>query len=214
MSNHRSATPSRRRSGRARALLSLGAVAVLCTGLSVKGTFALWTDSATATTGSFSSGTLDLSVNGELKGLANNAGTTVVATLTGANLVPGESIAVSFPVKNEGNVPMTYTLTGTGAGALAVTNGLQYSLAFNVAAANAPLANGLRAGTCGGVAATDGNTDVLNGTARTYATNRPFAAGATDNICIVVRLNSQAPNNLQNLAGTASFFFDAKQVGG
>lgn len=209
MSSHR-ATRRRTRSGRTRALISLGAVAALCTGLSVKGTFAFWTDSATATTGTFTAGTLDLKVDGKLGG---TGGTTAVTTLTADNLVPGESIAATFPVENAGSVPLTYNLTATGAGGLAVTNGLQYSLTFGVTADNAVLANGLRNGRCGGVQSTDAGTQVLTSTPRSYATNRPLGAGTSETVCVVVRLNSAAGNGLQGLQGTAAFVFDAKQVG-
>lgn len=222
MSNHRSDAPRRRatrpartrRSGRTRALLSLGAVAVLATGMSVKGTFAFWTDSATATTGTFTSGTLDITVDGKLAGSAGNGGSTVVANLSLSAMAPGESVAATFPVANNGTIPLTYTLTGTGAGGLAVTNGLQYSVTFGAAATNTgTAAGGNRDGRCGGTASTDTNTTVLTSTAATLASNRALATGASDTVCVVARLSSAAPNSLQGLSGTAALVFDAKQVG-
>ncbi|WP_148615016.1 TasA family protein [Nocardioides rubriscoriae] len=214
MTQHRRpAGPSKRRSGRTRALLSLAAVGVLATGMSVKGTFAFWTDSATAATGSFSAGTLDITVNGQLAGQANNGGSTTVASLTLGSMVPGESIAATFPVANNGSVPLTYNLTGTGSGGLAVTNGMQYSVTFGGTATNTgSAATGNRAGSCGAVA-TDTNTTLLTSTASTFATARALAAGASDTVCVVARLSSQAPNALQGLSGTASLVFDSKQVG-
>jgi hypothetical protein len=214
MSNHRTETPRPRRSGRTRALLSLAAVAVLATGMSVKGTFAFWTDSATATVGSFSSGTLDITVNGQLAGLVNNGGTTTIAALTLATMVPGESFAAAFPIANNGSVGLTYTLTGTGSGGLAVTSGVQYSVTFGATAANTgTAAAGNRAGGCGGTASTDANTTLLTATASTFATNRALAVGGSDTVCVVARLNSNAPNTLQGLSGSAAFLFDSKQVG-
>lgn len=212
MSNHRSQTPRRRRSGRTRAIISLGVIAVLSLGFSVKGTFAFWTDSATAQTGSFVAGTLDITVDGQLAGKENNGKSTTIASLKLDNMVPGESVAGVFPVKNHGSIPLTYNLTGTGSGGLAVANGMQYSLTFGAAAANTT-ANGLRSGTCAGVTATDANTVVLNESPKSYATNRPLAVGATETVCVVARLNSNAPNALQGLSGSASFLFDSKQVG-
>ncbi|QCW50969.1 hypothetical protein FE634_12240 [Nocardioides dongxiaopingii] len=214
MRTPRTSTRRRRRSGRTRAIISLGAVAVLATGLSVKGTFAFWTDSGTAQTGAFSSGTLDITVNGQLAGQANNGGSTTIASLALGNMVPGESVAGSFPVANAGTVPLTYTLTGTGSGGLAVTNGLQYSVTFGATAANTgSAANGNRTGTCGAVTPTDANTTLLTTAPSTFATNRALAVGASDTVCIIARLNSNAPNALQTLGGTASFLFDSKQVG-
>ena len=214
MSSHRS-QPRKRRSGRTRALISLGAVAALATGMSVQGTFAFWTDAATAQAGTFTAGTLDLTVNGQLAGQPNNGGTTTVAALTLTTMVPGESVAAAFPIKNEGSIPLTYTLTGTGSGGLAVTNGLQYSVTFGAAAANTgTAAAGNRAGTCGGTAATDANTTLLTSTPVTYGgANRALAVNASETICIVARLNTNAPNALQGLSGSAAFLFDSKQVG-
>lgn len=214
MSTHRAATPRRRRTGRTRAILSLGAVAVLATGMSVKGTFAFWTDAASANAGGFTSGTLDITVNGQLAGQPNNGGTTTIASLTLGNMTPGESVAAAFPVKNEGTIPLVYTLTGTGSGGLAVANGLQYSVTFGATPSNTgTAAGGNRAGSCGATASTDANTQLLTATPTTFATNRPLAVGATDTVCVVARLNTNAPNNLQGLSGNASFLFDSKQVG-
>ncbi len=207
-------TPRRRRSGRTRALIALAAVVVLATGLSVRGTFAFWTDSATVQGGTFSSGTLDITLDGNLAGAANNGGTWTNTSFALTTMLPGESIAMSFPLRNVGTVPVTYNLVGTGSGGLAATNGLQYSVAFGVNSANSgTVAAGNRAGTCGGTASTDANTTLLTAGGHTYVSNRALAAGAQETVCVVARLNSNAPNSLQNLNGSASFLFDAKQVG-
>ncbi len=203
----------RRRSGRTRALISLAAVAVMATGLSVKGTFAFWTDSASVQTGSFTSGTLDVTLSGNLAGAANNGGTWNNTSFALAEMVPGESIAVSFPVRNNGSVPLSYTVAGTGAGGLAVTNGLQYSVAFGVNAANSgSQAGGNRAGACGGTASSDANTTLLTSTSTSLATTRTLAVGTQETVCIVARFNSNAGNGLQGLSGSASLLFDAKQI--
>ena len=191
------------------------AVAAVAGGLGTQGTFAFWTDSGTASAGSFTSGTLDITLDGKLAGAANNGGTTAL-TFTATALLPGESVAFAFPVANAGSTPLTYTVAGTGAGGLAVANGLQYSLTFGQSATNIGSADaGNRAGACG-AASTDANTSVLNATPNTFGTTAPvksLAAGASESACLVVRLNSNAPNALQNLSGTASFVFSAKQPG-
>jgi predicted ribosomally synthesized peptide with SipW-like signal peptide len=213
MSSHRAATPRRRRTGRTRAILSLGAVAVLATGMSVKGTFAFWTDAATANTGTFTSGTLDISVNGALA--AQNGGSTSLTNFKLDTMVPGESVAFSFPVKNEGTVPLTYKVTGTGSGALAVANGMQYAVFFGSSASNTGTsANGNRAGSCGSTAATDTNTTLLTATSTTLTgSDRTLASGASETVCVVARLNFNAGNDLQGKSGSASLVFDSKQVG-
>jgi Camelysin metallo-endopeptidase len=206
--------PARRR-GRGRALLSLAAVAFLATGMSVKGTFAAWTDAATMQTGSFATGTLDITLNGNLvgPGTTNNPGTWTNSTLALANMSPGESIAQSFPVQNAGSTGLKYTLTGTGTGGLAVANGMQFAVYFGVTAANSgTAANSNRTGSCGGTTPTDANGTTLTGTASTFATDRILASGASETVCIVARLNGAAPNSLQGSTMTASLLFNARQL--
>lgn len=207
--SHRAAP---RRSGRVRAGLAMCAVAAVGAGLGAQGTFAFWTDSGTANTGSFVSGTLDITLNGALAG---NGGATALSFSANA-LLPGESVAFSFPVRNNGSTPLSYSLAATGSGGLAVTNGLQYSVTFGQTAVNTGSADqGTRAGACG-TAATDANTTLLTGTATNFVTAaapRSLAVNASETACLVVRLNSSAPNALQNLSGAASFVFSAKQPG-
>ncbi|WP_139978657.1 TasA family protein [Nocardioides litoris] len=216
MSSHRAPKTRRaprRRSGRTRAIISLGAIAVLATGMSVKGTFAFWTDAATASTGSFTSGTLDISVNGALA--QQNGGTTALTAFKMDTMVPGESVAFSFPVKNEGTVPFTYKVTGTGSGALAVANGLQYAVYFGSAATNTgTAAAGTRAGACGTATATDSNTTPLTSTSATLTNaDRTLAPTATETVCVIARLNFNAGNDLQGKSGSATLVLDSKQVG-
>ena len=85
-------------SARTRAALSLGVV--LAVGST--GTFAYWTDDVTVSGTTFTAGTLDLQVN-DLN---------TVAAYTSLNLttmVPGNSMAGTLVIKNNGNVPLKYT---------------------------------------------------------------------------------------------------------
>ena len=221
MSTHRSdhRAPRRRSTGRVRALVALAAVAVLATGMSVRGTFAFWTDTATLKTGDFASGTLDITIDDRLAGpgVVNNPGTYTNSAFALSAMLPGESVALSFPIKNVGTTPLTYSVTGTGTGGLAVANGMQYSVTFGAAQNNTgTAAAGTRSGTCGGAASTDANTQVLGTTpvALGNSSNRPLAPGTLDQVCVIARLSSAAPNALQGLSGSASIIFDAKQVGG
>lgn len=216
MSTHRTDTRSTtRRRGRGRAVLSLAVVAFLATGMSVKGTFASWTDSATMSTGSFASGTLDITLNGQLvgPGTTNNPGTWTNNTFALTNVVPGESVATSFPVKNNGLSGLKYNVTGTATGGLAVSGGMQYAVYFGVTATNTGTeAAGNRAGACGGTTPTDANGTTLTGTSGSLAADRTLAAGVTETVCIVARLNSTAGNGLQGLTTTASLVFNARQL--
>ena len=86
------------RSARVRAALGLGVVATV----GVTGTFAYWTDNATVSGTTFSTGSIDLKVNG----VDNVAGYT---SLTLANMVPGNSVAGVLTIRNNGTAPLKYT---------------------------------------------------------------------------------------------------------
>lgn len=225
MSAHRAAaarprrsTRPRRGSGRTRAVLSLGAVAVLATGMSVQGTFAFYSDTATATTGSFTSGTFDVTLDGALVG---NGGERTISGSLLDKMVPGESRAFAFTVANNGNVPLTYSLGGTGAGEL--NSAMQFSVyAGTTAAAGNGTTNGLRTGTCGGalVGAADRTLSATTTATPfvTVAAPRPLTAAGTgptaaETVCVIAKLNPAADTTVQGRTMTASFVLDAKQVG-
>lgn len=212
MSNHRSSTKRRRRTGRTRAIISLGAVAVLATGMSVKGTFAFWSDSATATTGSFSSGTLDITLNNLLAG---PGGTTNIPALTLSLMVPGESVSASFPIANNGTVGLNYTISGSAIGDLAPF--MQFTVTSGTAnTATGTAAAGNRAGTCSGPALVT-NATLTSATQVLMSTPRnltPAGATKTENICVMARLNPDADDTAQTKTmSSASLVFNAKQVG-
>lgn len=206
----RRAAPRRRTSGRARALLTLGAVGALALGLGAQGTFAFWTDEATVTTGSFASGTLDITLNGALAGAPNNGGTTNLSALALANMVPGESIAVAFPVANAGTTPLTYTATGTATGALA--SSMQFSVYPGTASNTGTAAANTRAGACTGSAIAT-NQVLTASSAAVIGTPRSLAPAASESICVIARLDSAAGNATQSQTMSASLVFSAKQVG-
>lgn len=218
MSTHRSATPRRRRrSGRVRALLSLGAVAVLATGMSVKGTFAFWTDAATATTGSFTAGKLDITLNGQLAGASNNGGTTPITSIALTGMFPGESAAYTFPLATTADsIGVTYTVAG-----YVVSGALSPALRFTLhtgAAGTPQTTNGVRTGSCTGprISAeadqTIAATSTMNSPTPLVTTAQPLAAGATQTICVLVRMDPNAGNGVQGASLVAGLTFNAKQV--
>jgi predicted ribosomally synthesized peptide with SipW-like signal peptide len=214
MSRHRD-TDRPRGSRRLTAWAGVVALPLLTLGAGVGGTFAAWTDGATLGTGSLTSGTLDITLNGNLAGpgTTNNPGTWTHPGLALANIAPGESVAVSFPVRNNGSIALKYTVTGTGSGGLAVANGMQLATYFGVPAANTGSeAAGNRTGSCGGTTPTDANGTTLTSTPATFATDRVLAAGASETVCVVARLSSAAGNALQGQTMTASLLFNARQV--
>ncbi|WP_027503677.1 SipW-dependent-type signal peptide-containing protein, partial [Rhodococcus sp. UNC363MFTsu5.1] len=61
-------------------------------GLGAIGTLAAWSDTATATSGVFSTGSIDLQLNGQ----QGNPGAYAFATLTKTGMMPGNSVAATL----------------------------------------------------------------------------------------------------------------------
>lgn len=208
MSRH--AAPRRRwfGRGRTRALLSLG----LVLGLGVVHTMAYWTDQATMTTGEIAAGTLDLRLlNGAT--LVGQGGTWNNTAFAASNLTPGESVAFSFPVRNDGTTPFRFTATASASGNL--RPGLRFTTTHgsNTASNSGSAANANRVGTCG--ANTVATSSVTLGTTATTVIASPGvqrAAGELITVCIIVRLDPSAGNELQGQTAQATFVFDATQL--
>lgn len=90
---------------RVRAFLALGIVL----GFGSVSTMAYWTDSATVTGGTFTSGTLDIKV-GSPPVDNNPAGFTTNFSM--ANMVPGSTKDAVLMVNNAGTVPFTFNIQG------------------------------------------------------------------------------------------------------
>src|SRR5699024_763587 len=90
---------------RTRAVLSLGMVL----GLGAVGTMAAWTDQATATTGVFSTSSMQMKVDGQ-------GASTAVTQLAAGDLMPGSTTAAMIEVSNTGTVPFTFTATAAAQG--------------------------------------------------------------------------------------------------
>ena len=200
-------------SGRVRALLSLGIVV----GLGAVGTLAYWTDDATITSSSFSSGRLDVTLNDQLAGAVNNGGTTSDVDFKLAEMIPGESFARTVKVGNAGTVGLTYTTKAWNSGTLA--SGLRWTVVAGSTASNAgTLAAGNRVGTCsaGTTTATTVTLGTTAGTATTVITpKRTITATAPifENVCIIAKLDSTAGNALQGTTASATFIFNGTQLG-
>lgn len=205
MARGRHAAPRRPRLGQAarsirvRALLSLG----MLFGITAYGTLAYWSDSVTMDGGTFTSGTLNMQLNG-------NEGNPTVWTnsvMTLAEMVPGESLAAAFTVDNVGSVAFTYTATGTATGVLAPHLTFQ---AFAGGAASNP-GGPFRTGTCTGTSL--GGAQVLDGTARPVIGTQQLPPATSQTVCFVVRLSTTAPGTMQGQSGNGTFVFTANQLG-
>ncbi len=178
-------------SARTRAALSLGVVLAV----GATGTFAFWTDSATVSGTNFTAGTLNISLN---------AGDTAYSTTTlpMATMVPGSTSAEILPVKNAGNVPMKYSLTGglTGTGAGSLAPDLTLRIVLN--------------GTTAGVTCTGGTqiySSALTASTATEiiptASKRSLAVGVTESLCFEVTFSAAAAGTQQGKISSASFTF-------
>jgi predicted ribosomally synthesized peptide with SipW-like signal peptide len=196
VADHRKPRPPLWRSRRLRAVLSLGVVAVAL----VAGTYAYWTDDVTITGTSFTAGTLDLQVNG------SDAYTTTTLGMSSTPMVPGNTSAEVLTVKNNGTVPLKYTITGGLGGTDAA--------AFSTAAAIklTIVSGGTRTGT-GNAATCTGGTTIFGPTALTNVTSTaiigtrrgPLAAAGTEALCFQITFDAAAPSTLQGKTATATF---------
>lgn len=186
-----------RRTGRVRAAVALGAVLAL----GVSGTFAYWTDDVTVSGTTLTSGRLDLQVKN------SDAPATASLGMTGASsMVPGSTSAEVLPVKNNGTVPLKYTLTGglTGGDAAAYATAGAILLTIQV--------NGSVSGT-GNTATCTGGTSIYGPTALTATTTAPIistprgplAANGVESLCFQLKLADNAPSTLQTKTTNVTF---------
>lgn len=195
-------------SARSRAVLTLGVVL----GLGAVGTLAAWSDTATATSGAFSTGSVDIQLNND----QGNPTAYAFATLNMPNLLsspnksimlPGNSVAATLPVQNKGSLAFGYTLAASATGVL-----LAPYLTVAVYT-GATASNTAATGTCGGT----GSSQIGTGTTLSTSGSVPLIAisralGATtgaETLCFVVTLSSSAPTTVQSETATATFVFTA-----
>lgn len=194
--------------GRTRALLSLGIVL----SLGATGTMAYWTDQATMTAGAISAGTLDLRLN-DASTLIDQGGTWNNIGFTASSLIPGESVAFSFPVRNDGSAGFRFSATATASGVLAP--GLRFTTTYGTSAASnsGSPSSGNRVGGCG--TNTVATSSVTLSGASASVINTPgvtVLSGALTTVCVIVALDSSAGNALQSATGAATYVFNAVQL--
>ena len=168
-------------SARLRAALSLGVV----TAVGATGTFAYWTDDVVVSGTTFTSGSIDLKVDG-----ADSVGAT---GLTMTNMVPGSTVAGTLSVSNTGTAALKYSAA---------------TVASNPALANAlvvKVTNTLSGGACTG-AALAGSGTTLSGAL--LSTKRQLNGAQSETICIQVTLPSTVNDpTLQGQTSNVTFTF-------
>lgn len=212
MSDHRAPRETVKRRVPVRALLSLGIVL----GLGATGTLAYFTDEATLTTGSFTSGKLDLTLDqGSSSTTVGQGGTYAKTALGIAAMIPGESVAADVSVKNNAGVAFTYKASAKlDAGSTFPTSSpkLTFAVYPGTASNTGTQAAGNRAGSCTGTAlfAAAGLTTTAQDV---ISTARSLATDASESICVRVALATDADNTYQDKSATATFVFRAAQLG-
>ena len=196
MAEHRRPRTSPWRSRPLRAVLCVGVLAVAL----VTGTYAYWTDDVIIGGTTFTTGTLDLQVNG-----ADSVATTTLG-MSGTPMVPGNTSAEVLTVRNNGTVPLKYTLTGGLAGTDAAAFDTAAALRLTI------VAGGTRSGS-GNAATCTGGTTIFGPTALTAVTTTalvgtrrgPVAASGTEALCFQMTFDAAAPGSLQGKTATATF---------
>ncbi|TFI45842.1 hypothetical protein E4P29_02550 [Rhodococcus sp. 1R11] len=168
-------------SARFRALLSLGMVL----GLGVVGTMAAWSTSATAGSGEFSTGTVDINLNG-------NEGLTAVNAynFTTGSVLPGKSVAQVIAVRNTGSLALNYGVTVYGSGTL-----LPWLTV--TAQAGGSVSDGICVGGTGQASVSSVPTNPLTPATLSTAAGQVGSATGTANYCVQASLSLLTPATFQ-----------------
>jgi alternate signal-mediated exported protein len=177
----------------------IGAVALaggVVLALGGNGTFALWNDSAQITGGSFTSGKLDLTVDGA----QGNPTPYVAASLALTAMTPGESVAQAITVANAGDASFSWVPTVTTGGTL----GPALTVTLRLGGQASPVDT-----TYPRTQACSGGTVLTSGTTATI-----LAQGATaQTLCVTVTLPSSTGDAYQSQSsGSVTVAIAATQV--
>jgi predicted ribosomally synthesized peptide with SipW-like signal peptide len=196
MSHRRARRRFRVGSTRVRALLCLGVAG----GLLATGSFAFWTDDVTITGTTFTAGVLDLQVN------SSDSYTTTTLGMSGTPMLPGNTSAEVLTVKNNGTVPLKYTLTGGLTGTDAATYNTGAVLKLTVVAAGTRSGSG-NAATCTGGTIIYGPTALTNVTSTAIIATRrgPIAVAGTEALCFQITFDAAAASSFQGKTAAATF---------
>jgi predicted ribosomally synthesized peptide with SipW-like signal peptide len=187
---------------RTRAVLCLGLVA----GLALSTSLAYWTDDVSVTGSTFTSGTLDIAVNG------GDPYATTTLSLTA--MVPGNSASEVLTVQNIGTAAAKYTLTGGLTGANATAYATDNALLLTIRSGGSTAGTG-NARTCTGGTALVTDVPLTATTTTSLLARRPApplagtptppTPGGTEALCFQITFSSSASTSLQGLTVTASF---------
>jgi spore coat-associated protein N len=176
--------------------LSLATVAVVVTG-------AIFTDSASVGSNTFSTGTVDIST------------TPTTALVSFSAMAPGDSITDDLSVSNAGTLALRYAVSSTATNADAKALKDQLTLTIKTVDVTLP------ATPCDDFDGTQlytGDTDSTAGklvgdsTQGAQAGDRALSASTSETLCFRVELPSSTGNTFQDATTTVTFTFDAEQT--
>ncbi|MDH3021647.1 hypothetical protein BJF87_05275 [Gordonia sp. CNJ-863] len=182
------------RSTRVRAVLACGIVF----GLGTVGTMAAWSATNTTTSGTFTTGSVDLWLNDV------NATTTAPLTIPlGSSLLPGQSGAVIINVQNRGISAGNYTTQARA------TNAAGQAVRLSIV-----VGGSVSGSTCMGTPSVS-NLALTATNVSLLGTRGPLAAtSGSDSLCLQFTLPTSAPNAVQSTTGTVIFTFTGSAVAG
>lgn len=194
----------RLRDTRVQAIASLGIVLAAA----ATGTYAYWTDSATVSGSTISSGSIDLKVNGTAGNRLDSDTSYTQLNFTG--LTPGGSAAGVITVRNNGLSPLTYSVAGAATNADG--KGLGAALVVKVTGDATRSAGTGSNFVCSGPALPNTGT-AFAANLVSSTTPRQLAAGTEETLCIQATLPSGTTGTgLQNASTAVSFAFTASQI--
>ncbi|WP_231569428.1 SipW-dependent-type signal peptide-containing protein [Prescottella defluvii] len=177
---------------RTRAVLSLGMVL----GLGAVGTMAAWSNSATATSGVFSTGSIQLKLNGDRPSHAFTA-------LEKTSILKGNSVAAMLPVQNTGAVDFAYVAKATANGDAGLASSLTVAVYDGGSSNNT---------TCSGGTLIDSKALSTAAPVDLIPSRTLTKAEGTENLCFQITLSSTAPDTTRMKYLGAAFEFTATEV--
>ncbi|MGV8873903.1 MAG: SipW-dependent-type signal peptide-containing protein [Rhodococcus sp. (in: high G+C Gram-positive bacteria)] len=184
-------------SARARAIMSIGIVL----GLGAVGTLAAWSDTATATSGTFTTGKLDIKVGNPA---VDNNPPAFSTSLTNAAIFPGDTVAAGLLVTNAaGSVANTYTISVLASDA---TLGNLLNSSVHSGSPVSGACSGSPVSTVTGL----GTSKLFQQTTPTVGNlTRTLTVGQTDQLCISVTMPSTAVSPATPATGTITYTLTA-----
>lgn len=182
-------------------LLMLG---ISLVGLTSVATGAFFTDQASITGNTFTTGTVTLSA------------TPTTSAVTMTNMAPGDVVTAPVTVQNTGTLAQRYSVLSTTDASDANLLAAQLSMTVKTGVTTCTTAGFSATGTTAygpGVLGSTGGTKVLGDAASGADTgDRTLSAGASEVLCVQVSLPASTGNSYQNKTTTATFRFDAEQT--